>query len=559
MLFDSLKELKQRLDIYAGRHGFKVRQDNHDDKKNSILKGAFVCWCYKSPQQKSSGSLGRSYHGDIGRVNCSCTWSVRYKTSALDCQFHITTITKEHSGHSTSEPPSPSPTGRLSARGPRHLRAREDVSNEMVDKMRELVAWSQPSRAYAQLHMSGLFSVTFDDDVFRHIYRAVVSEVTYQPTAEDWRNAVRWGRSLGSDAMVAVDMDSATGQGRRLLFMSPSMTYNFRRNSEVIVMDTTHGTNRYRYHLLLLVGVSQYGHSVIMAAALLRNQQQDDFIWAFNQIRDFVGPAVWDAVKTITSDGDGAMKVAITACLPRVFHMRCVWHIQRNINDKCTMRVGGWVDRDEKSIQTFMAAANKILFASSEAEAQTALQQLYLSYPAPACRLYFDTIIMPNLPMVAAFALRKKVTFGMQSTQRSESIHALIKRDNKAYKPLTITTTALELVTILYNVALRHKEVAVQTDTRAKKEAQQLPVYHGPAANSRPDKSLHTDVIRILTAYATNFIAEHFQAISNYNLETIDAEDDGIEEWRCSYRDRPDKPQHIVTVKTLLAEEGETV
>ena len=57
-------------------------------------------------------------------------------------------------------------------------------------------------------------------------------------------------------------------------------------------MDTTHGTNRYRYYLLLILGVSHYGHTVCMAAALLRNQQQDDFIWVFNQIRTFVGTIV---------------------------------------------------------------------------------------------------------------------------------------------------------------------------------------------------------------------------------------------------------------------------
>jgi hypothetical protein len=375
--------------------------------------------------------------------------------------------------------------------------------------------------------------------------------VTYQPTAEDWRDAVKWGRSLGPDALVAVDMDSATGQGRRLLFMSPPMTFNFRRNSEVIVMDTTHGTNRYRYPLLLLIGVSQYGHSVIMAVALLRNQQQDDFIWAFNEIRAFVGAEVWDAVQTVTSDGDGAMKVAISTCLPRAFHMRCVWHILRNITDKCAARNGGWVDRDEDSIQSFMKAANQILFASSQEGAQTALQQLYQSYPAPACHQYFDSFILPNLPMVAAFALRKKVTFGMQSTQRSESIHSLIKRDKKAYRPLTINTTTLELLTILHNVAVRHEEVAVETDTRALKKAQKQPVSHGPAANSRPDKSLHDWVIRTLTLYASDVIYNHFQAIFHYDIVALEAKDEGIEEWRCVYRHKPNKPPQTVTINRL--------
>ena len=135
---------------------------------------------------------------------------------------------------------------------------------------------------------------------------------------------MKWGRSLGDRAFVAVDMDEVTSQGRRLLFMSPAMTYNFHRNNEVIIMDTTHGTNRYRYYLLLILGVSHYGHTVCMAAALLRNQQQDDFIWVFNQIRTFVGTIVWKQIKTVSTDGDAAMKVAIDALLPDAFHLTIV-------------------------------------------------------------------------------------------------------------------------------------------------------------------------------------------------------------------------------------------
>jgi hypothetical protein len=136
------------------------------------MKGAFLCWCYKPPQQKPDGTLRMVHYKDAGRENCNCTWSVHYRKNASDRQFHITSITKEHTGH---QPLSPSlaPGHGESPNQRRHLRAREDVSEEMVDKMRELVAWSQPSRAYAQLHLSGLFGVTFDDQMFRHIYRTL--------------------------------------------------------------------------------------------------------------------------------------------------------------------------------------------------------------------------------------------------------------------------------------------------------------------------------------------------------------------------------------------------
>jgi hypothetical protein len=143
MLFDRLDDLKQRLDAYAVPRGFKVRRDNHDDKRNGVIKSAFVCWCYQPPQQNPDGTLRTVHYKDAGRDNCKCTWWVRYRKNASDSQFHITAITEEHTGHEVVELPSPSRSAAAAGEAhpvERNLRAREDVSEEMVDKMRELAA-----------------------------------------------------------------------------------------------------------------------------------------------------------------------------------------------------------------------------------------------------------------------------------------------------------------------------------------------------------------------------------------------------------------------------------
>jgi hypothetical protein len=552
MQFHDKEALQQYLEEYARPLGFRITQTSHNDAKLGLVKGYMHCWCYLAARVKPDGRDARVYHTDLGKVNCSCRWRVAYRKSANDVMLSITKVEDEHTGHILRAQPRPTVVDKA-----RHLRLQEDVPQAIVDKMRELLSYSQPGRAWTQDHVSGCFNVTFDDHVFRNLFRSLISQVSYQPNEQDWRDAVKWGRCLGQDALVSVDMDQSTCQGRRLLFMSPAMTYNFRRNNEVIVMDTTHGTNRYRFYLLLLVGVSHFGHSTIMAAALLRNQCQDDFVWVLNQVKAFVGSAVWDRIKTISSDGDAAMKLAIEAVLPRAFHMRCVWHVQRNIADKCSTWLGKGAE--DAVLHDFSAVANKILFAPSEQAAQQAVQDLYSKYPDPRCRAYFDSCILPNVPMFASYALKRKVTFGMQSTQRSESIHSLIKRDNLAYKPLTINTTTLELLTILHNVATRHEKVAVEADARALHKAKQRPASQGPGGNSRPGQSLYARVILVFTKFASDFMSQHFQAISNFTLEPVDyTEDDGIEEWRCINRDHATEVE-VVTINRLESVEQSNI
>jgi hypothetical protein len=525
--FATLEKLRDQLNEYAQKQGFRVREDNRDSARRS-----FRCWCFNEPKLTAAGKEARVYHADKGKVNCGCTWQVNAKKEADKAEFRITLVRAQHTGHVVRCP------AELRHEEAKHLRQREDVPQGIENELRALVKHGAPGRSWAQQYLSGHHRVSFEDSLFRNMYRGAVAEGGFQPTDDDWRDAVTWGRSLGPDALVSISTHDATGQGRRLLFMSPAMTYNFRRNSEVIVMDTTHGTNRYRYHMLLLIGVSHYGHSAILASALLRNQQQEDFVWVFQQIQAFVGPAVWDGIRTVASDGDKALKAAISIVMPRVFHMRCVWHVQRNIVEKGTNRAGWMRGWPETEIDAFCAASNRVLFAQTEAEAKEALQQLYTAYPA--CSAYFDDNIVPNLGMFCAYALKSQVTFGMQTTQRSESMHALIKRDSKAFKPLTINTTMTELVTILHNVTQRHEVAAVEADSRARHRAEQQKqqsAVTGMASNVRPGQGIRARLLDVLTTFASGKCFDHYQAIPNYELREAEfVEDDGMDEWVCTAR-----------------------
>jgi hypothetical protein len=60
----------------------------------------------------------------------------------------------------------------------------------------------------------------------------------------------------------------------------------YRRFHEVLELDCTYKTNRYQLPLLNIVGQSCTGHSFFVAHAFLRQEQQFDFRWAMQCLRD---------------------------------------------------------------------------------------------------------------------------------------------------------------------------------------------------------------------------------------------------------------------------------
>ena len=117
----------------------------------------------------------------------------------------------------------------------------------------------------------------------------------------------------------------------------------------VVIYDTTHGTNHARMKLGLFVTVGAEGNSIILAGSLLQDETWEMFYWAFSKFADafIVGPTA------IFTDEDTAMEKALnelsgtgngdaeshpfwdgswgTEPLPPTKHLLCIFHISKNL------------------------------------------------------------------------------------------------------------------------------------------------------------------------------------------------------------------------------------
>jgi MULE transposase-like protein len=118
-------------------------------------------------------------------------------------------------------------------------------------------------------------------------------------------------------------------------------------NPDILLMDCTYRTNRYKLPLLHILGCTNLQTFFSAGFYFLRNETQQDYYWAVSTFFRKTGvppPLVF------ISDHEDALKSAISELLPTVPQLLCVWHINKNVQTKAqyTWRDADGVTKEEK-------------------------------------------------------------------------------------------------------------------------------------------------------------------------------------------------------------------
>jgi hypothetical protein len=106
---------------------------------------------------------------------------------------------------------------------------------------------------------------------------------------------------------------------------------------DVIAMDATYKTNKFRLPLVTIVGEDNEGRTKALAYAFVTFEASDDYLWVLECLRT----CLCEKEPTLfITDGDLAMINAVSQQFPSSKHFRCLWHLNENITKSMASKLG---------------------------------------------------------------------------------------------------------------------------------------------------------------------------------------------------------------------------
>ncbi|XP_021828352.1 protein FAR1-RELATED SEQUENCE 5-like, partial [Prunus avium] len=192
----------------------------------------------------------------------------------------------------------------------------------------------------------------------------------------------------------------------------------------VLVMDCTYKTNRFRYPLLQIVGVTSTKLTFSAAFAYISSEKEDNYMWALNRLKSIMNTNCLPSV--IVTDREMALMNAIRNMFPSVRHLLCRWHINRCVMKACK----GILKKGEKWEQ-FIVLWNMLVLAKTEVDYERNLLEMDRIFEGKYSKA-LDYVKVNWLKeykdRFVAVWTDTCMHFGNTTSNRAESAHSQLKR-----------------------------------------------------------------------------------------------------------------------------------
>ena len=181
----------------------------------------------------------------------------------------------------------------------------------------------------------------------------------------------------------------------------------------VLIMDCTYKTNRFRLPLLEIVGVTSTNLTFSVAFVYLEAERVENYTWAIEKLQSLMFADRLPNV--VVTDRELALMNAVRLVFPTTTNLLCRWHISKNVLANCKKLF----ERKEKW-EAFMSAWSVLVFSSNEDEYERNLRSLttdYYTYPG-AVKYVTESWLTPYKERFVAAWTYKVMHLGNVTTNR---------------------------------------------------------------------------------------------------------------------------------------------
>jgi hypothetical protein len=108
-----------------------------------------------------------------------------------------------------------------------------------------------------------------------------------------------------------------------------------KKHSEVVLLDCTYKTNRFRMPLLNICAVTSNRKTVQVALCFLSGETEEDYDWAMEKFGDLMTNHEIPELDTWVTDRELALMNTLDHLFPEGDHLLCTWHVNMNILSNC--------------------------------------------------------------------------------------------------------------------------------------------------------------------------------------------------------------------------------
>jgi hypothetical protein len=221
-----------------------------------------------------------------------------------------------------------------------------------------------------------------------------------------------------------------------IIFSHPDSLAYLKSYPEVLIMNCTYRTKKYKMPLLDIVSIDARQKTFCVAFAFLSGEEEDDFNWALSRLRSLFDEHEIGLPSVILTDRQLALMNAAGSldCFPDSVLLLCIWHVNTTVLSNCmnAFTKGKKNPHGMEEWNEFYRLWKEIKFSTTEEIYHERLHKFRERYEASYLTeigYLMTTWLNPHKEKFVRAWTDQWLHFDQYVTSRSEGIHQLVKSD----------------------------------------------------------------------------------------------------------------------------------